>query len=79
MSKKESIKIELNYSNRIRKLSDSVCSKCQYAEQCDNKIAGAPKFRDIKDNVFGRTDVKNKDCGLWVMFNAEERYAKGQW
>lgn len=55
--------------NRIKSLSESPCTECDYLKQCDDAVDKNPQFACIKDNVFGNADFDRKDCGLWIALN----------
>ena len=57
-------------SNRIKKLSESPCSKCGLEKQCFEKIKRNYQFAVIKDNVFGNKDFDFHECGLWIALKA---------
>ena len=52
--------------NRIKSLSESPCTECNYLKQCDEMVDRNPHFSCIKDVVFSNADFNRKDCGLWI-------------
>ena len=52
--------------NRIKSLSESPCYKCYVESKCYKKIRNNPQFGEIKDMVFGNSQIKRKDCPLYI-------------
>lgn len=57
---------------RIKSLSESPCYKCPVEKKCYKKIEDRPNFGEIKDMVFGNTQIKRKDCPLYIALTCKE-------
>lgn len=59
-------------SKRIKYLWQSPCNQCGCDNECEEKIQGKNKMKDIKNAIFGKADLDYHDCGIWIALNAPE-------
>ena len=57
---------------RIKRMSESPCSKCGCMVECRNKVRRSPRLDEIRDLVFPDAEFDYHDCGIWIALNVKE-------
>ena len=60
-----------------KQLWNIVCTRCQYAQQCDERCCGQSGYQHVKDTVT-RYYTSRKDCPLWIAFESDRRSKDGK-